>query len=149
MSLPDGQDVSPAENADTPVTTPTPGVAEASMDSLAESTAEYILGERLSKGGNAELDSQHRVAGLDKARETVADELSRRSLADAESVGPDDAVVGAIETLVRVALELDDPVTGLEEGIESLVEALAARDVAELMRRRAAEERRVDQQAAY
>jgi hypothetical protein len=55
----------------------------------------------------------------------------------------------AIGTLVSVALEMDDPVTALEEGAESLAEALAARDVAAQESLRAARERQIDEQAAY
>jgi hypothetical protein len=58
-------------------------------------------------------------------------------------------MAGAIETLVSVALEMDDPVAALEEGMESLAEALAARDLAEHEWQQAAEEVWVDQQAAY
>ncbi|NJO32662.1 MAG: hypothetical protein HC869_05515 [Rhodospirillales bacterium] len=91
------------------------------------------------------------MAGLDKAVQTVADELSRRFVPEfePESAGPDAEMAGTIETLVHVALEMDDPVAALDEGMESLAEALAARDLAEHEQQQAAEEVWVDQQAAY
>jgi hypothetical protein len=98
------------------------------------------------------LESPDPVAGLDHAVQAVADELSRHSAPEStfeSAAGPGDEIAGAIETLVRVALEMDDPVAALEEGAESLAEALTARDVAEEERRQAAGERWADQQSAY
>jgi len=144
------------------VGTDAPGVASTSdlvettsggtdVSSLARPAVEDILRVRLSEELDAALESPDPVAGLDKAVQTVADELSHRAAPefDSESVGPDEEVAGAIETLVRIALEMDDPVAALEEGAESLAEALAARDVAEQEWQQAAEEHWVDQQAAY
>jgi hypothetical protein len=156
MSFPDDQGVSFAEDASTAAAGLTPEQAGAPSDgeeasSLAKPAVEDILRVRLSEELDAALVSPDPVAGLDKAVQTVADELSRHAAPEvnSESFGPDEEVAGAIETLVRVALEMDDPVTALEEGVESLAEALAARDVAEQEWRQAAEEHWVDQQAAY
>lgn len=154
MSLPDDQSL--AENASPLDVSPPPEPAEGTTDSAeVESsvapTAEEFLRVRLSEELDAALESPDPVAGLDKAVDTVADELARRAPleADAESVGSDGEMAGAIETLVRVALEMDDPVTALDEGMESLADALAARDVAEQEWKQAAEELWTDQQAAY
>lgn len=156
MSLPDDRGASFAEGASTPVAALTPEPAEATADdvevrSSVEPAGEDVLRVRLSEELEAALESPDPVAGLDKAVQTVADELSRHSAPEfaPDNAGPDAEIAGAIETLVRVALEMDDPVAALDEGMESLAEALAARDLAEHERQRAAEELWVDQQAAY
>jgi hypothetical protein len=112
----------------------------------------HVLRTRLSEELDAALESPDPVAGLDHAVQTVADELSRHSATERDfegAAGPDEVIAGAIETLVRVALEMDDPVAALEEGAESLAEALTARDLARQEGQRVAEEQWVDQQAAY
>ena len=154
MSLPDDQGAPFAEDAGTPAAALTPESPEAAADEASasvEPAVEEILRVRLSEELDAALESPDPVAGLDKAMQTVADELSRHSQPEFESenAGPDAEMAGAIETLVRVALEMDDPVAALEEGMESLAEALAARDLAERERQQAAEELWVDHQAAY
>lgn len=156
MSLPDDQGVSFAEHASAPAAALTPESAEATADGAetsasVEPAVEDILRVRLSEELDAALESPDPVAGLDKAVQSVADELSRHSLPEfePENVGPDAEMASAIETLVRMALEMDDPVAALEEGMESLAEALAARDLAEHERQQAAEDLWVDQQAAY
>jgi hypothetical protein len=58
-------------------------------------------------------------------------------------------IAGAISTLANVALDMDDPVRGLEEGVENLAEALVARDIAVGDHRLAAHEREVDERVAY
>lgn len=115
------------------------------------SELEQVLRTRLSEELNTALESHDPVAGLDNAVQTVADELSRHAAPDVEDEpsGPLAEMNGAIETMVRVALEMEDPVLALEEGAESLAEALAGRDLAEQAWQRAAEEKRADQQAAY
>jgi hypothetical protein len=156
MSLPDDQGVSLPESASPPVAAPTPEPSEAMADgaeasSAVQPTVEDILRVRLSEELDAALESPDPVAGLDQAVQTVADELSRHSPPEFESedVGPDAEMAGAVEALVRVALEMDDPVAALEEGMESLAEALAARDLAQQEWQQAAEELWVDRQAAY
>jgi hypothetical protein len=156
MSLPDDQGVSLAEDASTPAAALMPASPEATADGAetsasVEPAVEDILRVRLSEELDAALESPDPVAGLDKAVQTVADELSRHSPPEVESEngGPDAEMAGAIETLVRVALEMDDPVAALEEGMESLAEALAARDLAQQEWQQAAEELWVDRQAAY
>lgn len=156
MSLPDDQGASLAETASTPAAALTPEPAEATAGGAeasesVEPAVEDILRVRLSEELDAALESPDPVAGLDQALQTIADELSRHSPPELEpeSAVPDADMAGAIETLVRVALEMDDPVAALEEGMESLAEALAARDRAEHERQQAAEELWVDQQAAY
>ena len=156
MSLPDDHVASLAVGTDAPGVASTSDLVETTsggtdVSSLARPAVEDILRVRLSEELDAALESPDPVAGLDKAVQTVADELSHRAAPefDSESVGPDEEVAGAIETLVRIALEMDDPVAALEEGAESLAEALAARDVAEQEWQQAAEEHWVDQQAAY
>jgi hypothetical protein len=119
---------------------------------LASEGMEHILRTRLPEELNAALESPDPVAGLDNAMQTIADELSRQSVHDVDSEGPIDPteeMADAIGNLVRVALEMDDPVSALEEGADSLAEALAGRDLAEQARQRAAEEKWVDRQAAY
>jgi hypothetical protein len=138
-------------SADTTIATPSPEFSEAAADGTdagAPVGQDHILRTRLSAELEAALESP--VAGL--AVQTVADELSRQSAPtpDFESAaGRGQEIAGAIETLVRVALEMDDPVAALEEGTESLAEALTARDLAEQERQRAVEEQRADRQAAY
>jgi hypothetical protein len=154
MSLPDDHGVPLAENTNTPaLTAEFADAADSNADarSSVESAVEDILRVRLLEELETALESPDPVAGLDKAVETVADELSRHSMPEpgAESTQPDDEIAGAIETLVRVALDMDDPVAALDEGVESLAEALAARDAAEHERQEAAEELWVDRQAAY
>ena len=152
MSLPDDHGVSLGENTDTPALTAEFAEAAASdAGSSLEPTVEDILRVRLSEELETALESPDPVAGLDKAVQTVADELSRQSMPEpgSESIEPDGEIAGAIETLVRVALDMDDPVTALDEGMESLAEALAARDAAERERQQAAKELWIDRQAAY
>lgn len=118
----------------------------------ASQTVDHILRTRLSEELEAALESADPVAGLDNAVQTVAKELSRHSAPEPaleSAAGPNEEMAGAIETLVRVALEMDDPVAALEEGAESLAEALSVRDMAEQERQRAADEQWADQQAAY
>jgi len=117
-----------------------------------DQAVEHVLRTRLLEELDAALQSPDPVAGLDNAVQTVADELSRHSAPEPDFEGtasPDAEIAGAIEALVRVALEMDDPVAALEEGAESLAEALTARDLAQQEGQRAAEEQRVDRQAAY
>jgi hypothetical protein len=144
-------------SGDSSVIPPTLAFAETPAEDVdtelpADQTVEHILGTRLSEEINAALESPDPVAGLDNAVETIADELSRHSAAEPapdETVGPEEEIVGAIETLVRVALEMDDPVAALEEGAESLAEALAERDAMAQARLAAAREQHIDEQTAY
>ena len=154
MSLPDDHGVPLAENTSAPALTA--AFAEAAdSDAGAGSSVEPAVGDilrvRLSEEVETALESPDPVAGLDTAVQTVGDELSRHSMPElgSESIEPDGEIAGAIETLVRVALDMDDPVTALDEGMESLAEALAARDAAERERQQAAAELWVDRQAAY
>jgi hypothetical protein len=145
------------ESGDASAAPPTP----ASGESIAErtdtggsagQTVEHLLRTRLSEELDAALESPDPVAGLDKAVQTVADELSRHSAPEHDfevAAEPGEEIAGAIETLVRVALDMDDPVAALEEGAESLAEALAERDVAAEAQLEAARERQGDEQAAY
>lgn len=145
------------ESSDASIAQPTPEFGGMTADgSIAgashEQAVDHILRTRLSEELDAALESPDPVAGLDDAVQTVADELSRHTAPEPDfegAAGPDEEIAGALETLVRVALEMTDPVAALEEGAESLAEALAARDLAEQARQRAAEEQRTDQQAAY
>jgi hypothetical protein len=66
-----------------------------------------------------------------------------------EARSDDPAIETAIQALVQVALEEDDPVTALDDGAEALAEALAQRDLAEEIYAREAEERRADDVGAY
>ena len=141
-------DASPAPASDLAET----GVSDGDAGASAGRGIEHVLRTRLPEELNAALESPDPVAGLDNAIQTIAAELSRDSTPDAGRkglAGPGEEMTGAIETLVRVALEMDDPVSALEEGAESLAEALAERDHAEQAWQRAAEEKRADHQAAY
>jgi hypothetical protein len=113
---------------------------------------EHIMRTRLSEELDAAQESPDPVAGLDKAVQTVAEELSRHSAPEPDfegAAGSHEEIAGAIETLVRMALEMADPVAALEEGAESLAEALAERDAAGHVRLQAAREQQLDVQAAY
>lgn len=154
MSLPDDHGMPLAENTSMPARTAEFADA-AGSDAGAGSSVEPAIGDilrvRLSEELETALESPDPVADLDKAVQTVADELIRHSMSErgSECIEPDGEMAGAIETLVRVALDMDDPVTALEEGMESLAEALAVRDAAEHERQQAAGELWVDRQAAY
>lgn len=107
---------------------------------------------RLAESLDSIEESADPVAALDKAVQAVADELSPyagagEALAATRIAGKE--VEGAIEALVSMALRADDPVSALEEGVDSLTEALAARKVATDEALRAARDRLVDEQAAY
>lgn len=155
--MPDERVMSAVENGDAPQVPSTREHVESTINdraaaSSADQAVEHVFRTRLSGEFGAALESPDPAAGLDKAVQTVADEISRLSPPEPDSeiaIGPDAEVAGAIETLVRVALEMDDPVAALEEGAESLAEALAARDAAEQEWLQAAEEMQLDQQAAY
>ena len=145
------------ESSDTSIAPPTPEFVETTADgsnggASGGQAVEHVLRTRLSEELDAALESPDPVAGLDQAVETVADELNRHSAPEPDfegPAGPDEEMAGAIETLVRVALDMDDPVAALEEGAESLAEALAERDVAAQAHLEAAREQRIDEQAAY
>lgn len=145
------------ESSDSSAAPPTAEFAQTTAERLDEGASdgqavEDILRTRLSEELDAALESPDPVAGLDNAVQTVADELSRHSAPKRDSegaAGPDEVIAGAIETLVRVALEMDDPVAALEEGTQSLAEALAERDVAAQAQLDAAREQQIDEQAAY
>jgi len=145
------------ESVETSAAPPFAEVAEtiaggADADAQTGQAIDHVLRSRLSEGLDAASESPDPAAGLDQAVRTVADELSRHAAPghDWASAGaPDEGISGAIESLVRMALEMADPVAALEEGAETLAEALAARDLSEQVRRQTAEERWVDQQAAY
>jgi hypothetical protein len=155
MSLPNEQASSLGRSRDD-ASAPPPDLAEPTDNAEAglptDQSVEHILQTRLSKELDAALESPDPVAGLDKAVQTVADELSRHTAPELEfegAAGPDEEIAGAIETLVRVALEMDDPVAALEEGTETLAEALTERDAAAQARFEAARKQHIDQQAAY
>src|SRR5688572_5485739 len=145
------------ERSDTSAVAPAPEFTEMTVEGSDEGASDgqaidHILRTRLSEELDAALESSDPVAGLDHAVQTVAEELSRHSPPELDvegAAGPDEEIASAIETLVRVALEMDDPVAALEEGAESLAEALAERDVAVQARLEEARERQVDEQAAY
>jgi hypothetical protein len=154
------QAMSVGESDNAPIVPQVPEFTETTVEGTdagapAGQAVEHILRTRLPEELDAALESPDPVAGLDHALQTVADELSRLTQQAAPEPGragvaePDREFTGAIEALVRVALETDDPIAALEEGAESLAEALAARDLAEQERQRVAEEQWVDQQAAY
>ena len=148
-SLGEGGDTAMAQTAPISVDAPAEG---AEPGGSTDQTVDPILGARLSEELNKALESPDPVAGLDRAIQTVADELSRGSEPDVASgavAGSEEEMAGAIETLVRVALEMDDPVAALEEGADSLAEALAERDAMIQARLAAAREQHIDEQAAY
>lgn len=114
-------------------------------------TLEEVARARLSEELNAAIESTDPVAGLESAVASVADELIRvPHLAGALKVGYDQGggIADAVNALVGISLEMDDPVKALEDGAESLAEALAARDIAAQEQRRVTQERWIDEQAA-
>lgn len=135
-----------------PVSGPEEAPGRAWISPTHPATSAETVPARLSESLDAVAESADPVAALDAVVQAVADELSTRASADEASAGAgtvDNQVEGAIETLVGVALQADDPVTALEEGADSLAEALAARDVAADEAFQRARERHVDEQAAY
>lgn len=113
---------------------------------------DHAIGQRLSERLNAATESEDPVQALDDAIQGMADELSHNLAVDTSELlptEPGNVIPNAIETLVEVALEATDPVSALEEGAETLVEALAMRDLAVQEQQLAASARQVDQHAAY
>ena len=112
---------------------------------------ENAVGELLSEALDGVVDSADPVAGLESAMQAVAQEFSRRSDAEwhSESATTPREIETAIETLVNVALDADDPVAALEEGADALAEALAARDAAAEERLLLASEQQAELQGAY
>lgn len=105
------------------------------------------LRRRLAEEPSAIAQSTAPAAGLDSPIAAVTDEQS----SDERGAIPEqsDGIGGPIETLVDVALDMDDPVRGLEGGVDSLAEALAARDIAAESDHLAAREREADERAAH
>jgi len=115
-------------------------------------TSVEALGARLSEALSVAQEDSDPVAGLELAIRTVADEIGEASQEDRESeIGsePIEDFTDAIDALVRISLETDDPVKALEEGTDSLAEALAERKTAAREEILVAHERRADEEAAY
>jgi len=117
-----------------------------------EQSFDHAIGQRLSERLNAATESDDPVQALDDAIQGMADELSRTlavNASEAPSIETGSMISNAIETLVEVALEATDPVGALEEGAETLAEALAMRDLTARDEQLATSARQVDQHAAY
>jgi hypothetical protein len=142
-------DADPGAGFGEPITTSVPSSQfqdPVPSDGALDEAMRAQLPEKLNKA----IESADPVAGLDSAISAVADELSRGRDAERPIVpGQRGEIDSAIEALVGTALQMDDPVKGLEEGAESLAEALAERDTAAREHLRAAHERQIDEQAAY
>jgi len=111
-----------------------------------------VVRTRLSEAPNSVAEGADPVAEPDSAIATFAGEPGRQRPARGDfgpAIESDGEMQSAIGTLVGVALEMDDPVAALEEGAETLAEALAAREAATQERLQAARERQIDEQAAY
>jgi hypothetical protein len=149
MSLPNDASVGLADPAG-PVNTANEAAASADV-SAERPTFEGAVGQLLSEARDGAAESADPVAGLDTAVQAVALELGRRSDPGEDPAGATtpSEIEAAIETLVNVALDADDPVAALEEGADSLAEALAARDAAAEEWLRAASERQAGLQGAY
>lgn len=136
-----------AVNEVSAVVTPNPGEMASGEQSFDDA-----MRKRLSEALNTISEKSDPVAGLETALEEVAQELSRHAAAPggSEDAGePGEEIEIAIATLVNVALDADDPVAALEEGAESLADALAARDAAVGQSLQAALEQEVEFAGAY
>ena len=122
-------------------TVPEPGVE----------TLDQVVRSGLSEELCGVFESDDPVAELDSVVQSVADDLLHQRGTEFEAVPltSEGEIGSAIQTLVNVALEMKDPVSALEEGAESLAEALADRDAAIRDWHQMAEERLLDEQAAY
>ena len=97
----------------------------------ASQTVDHILRTRLSEELEAALESADPVAGLDNAVQTVAKELSRHSAPEPaleSAAGPNEEKPGAIETLVSVALEMEDDYLRIHTALGSDLILLRLRD---------------------
>lgn len=63
-----------------------------------------------------------------QAQDELTGRDSQEPMAGSAAVSPD--VAESVRYLAEIALQLDDPVTGLDEGADALAEALAERDLA-------------------
>lgn len=116
-----------------------------------DQSVETAVRTRLSEALGTVAESADPVAGLEAAAQEVAQELSHHAEADKDRGRADagEEIGRAIETLVSVALEADDPVSALEEGADSLAQALAARDDAAEQWHQAAQEQEIELEGAY
>jgi hypothetical protein len=117
-----------------------------------ERTLDDAIRSRLSEALNTAAENTDPVAGLETALEEVAQELSRHADASSgseDAAEPDAQIETAIVTLVNLALEADDPVAALDEGAESLADALVARDAAAEQSLQAALEQEIEFEGAY
>lgn len=155
MSLPNEQGTGRAGDDSASCGAPgVPASAAQAAESVSNgvSTFDDVIHGRLAERLDMVEKSADPMAELDTAIETFADELSRANRSSEKHLAVfehRDEMEGAIETLVNVALDMDDPVRGLEEGAESLAETLAARDIAARSHLLAAHERERDERAAY
>ena len=138
--------------AEEPVTTIDTSSSPENLHSPSGTHVDEYIQTRLAEELNAAVDDADPVAGLDRAIEDIASELSRMPISDSNTFDPADSqssIADAIGVLVDIALEMDDPVAALEEGIDTLADALAARDAAMQAQQQAITAQYLDHQAAY
>lgn len=127
-------------------TEPTHGDAPAGEPAFAD-TMHARLAEQIKRA----VESEDPVAELDATMDDLAAELAQ-SRSPGESYATADEstneIGNAVGTLVDIALQMDDPVAALDDGADSLAEALAIRDVARREWMRATRDRLTDEQAA-
>jgi hypothetical protein len=126
--------------------------AELGEEQSAPAPLEETVRSRSSETLGGLGESVDPAATLDLAVQSVADDLSQQANAEEGVLATptsSNEIESAIGALVSVALAMDDPVAALEEGTESLAEALAARDLERSDKLRAAHQQQLDLQSAY